>query len=270
MRLSPDGKRIALEKGDPQSDIWIHEVNGPVRVRFTSTARNYSPVWSPDGRRLLFTAIGHHSATSSRANMVIAPVNGVENAVALAPGSSYQNPTDWSHDGRFILFENGDPGAGELWAMEARPGSVPFSVVKSPTRARDGRFSPDGKWVAYAADESGHYEVYITPFPGSGPRSQISSGGGQGPRWRQDGRELYFYSPAGTVMAVPISVTNGEVHAGNPRRLFTARLGSTSFLSPVYDVTADGKKFLIYGIGDSNAPQIPLSLVTNWRQMLKQ
>lgn len=240
-----------------------------MKVRLTTSARNYSPVWSPDGRQLLFTRIGGRTATSSVANMVIAPITGGENAPAISPSNANQNPTDWSRDGKFILFEKGDPGAAELWATEASIGSTPFSVLKSQTRARDGRFSPDGKWVAYGADESGQYEVYLTAFPGPGPRLQISSGGGEGPRWREDGREIYFYSRAGAMMAVSIAMAGSEARVGNPRKLFQATIESNTFSSPAYDVTPDGKKFIINSTGDSGVTQSPLNLVVNWGGLLK-
>jgi len=269
-RLSPDGKKVAVEKGDPQSDIWIYEVAGPVRVRFTASGRNFSPVWSPDGRRLLFTNIGGANTTSSTANMMIGPTNGGENVAALNPSDVYQNPTDWSRDGKFILFQRGDTGVSELWATEVRAGSTPFPLVKSLHQSHDGRFSPDGKWVAFTSRESGRFEVYITPFPGPGPRLQISTGGGEGPRWRQDGREIYFYRAPGEVMAVAITTVGGEARVENPRKLFQARIGTNTFSSPAYDVTPDGRKFIVYSTGDLNANQSPLNLVVNWDAALKQ
>jgi eukaryotic-like serine/threonine-protein kinase len=148
-RLSPDGRKIALEKGDPASDIWIYDLTGSVRSQLTATGRNYSPVWSPDGREILFTRVGGATATTSVANLMTVPLNDADAGKTLSPSPIYQSPTDWSRDGRYILYERGAPGSSELWAIETRPQGDPFSVVKSLGWARDGRFSPDGKWIAY-------------------------------------------------------------------------------------------------------------------------
>jgi len=268
-RLSPDGKKIAVEKGDLQSDIWIYDVAGPVRVRFTATGRNFSPVWSPDGKQLLFTSIGGSATTSPTAHMMIGPISGGGNVTAVNPSDVYQNPTDWSRDGKFILFQQGDTGVSELWATEVRAGSTPFPLVKSLHQSHDGRFSPDGKWVAFTSRDTGQFEVYVTPFPGPGPRLQISTGGGSGPRWRQDGREIYFYRTGG-VMAVSINTAGSEARVGNPRKLFQATIGTNTFNAPAYDVTPDGKKFVIYSTEDLKANQSPLNLVVNWDAPLKQ
>ncbi len=269
-RLSPDGRKLALEKGDPSSDIWIYDVTGPVRTQLTAGARNYGPVWSPDGREILYATIGGATPTGAVANLMIAPVNGDARAKALSPSPMYQSPTDWSRDGKYILYEKGAPGSSELWAIETRPGSTPFPVIKSSTWARDGRFSPDAKWVAYASNESAQDEVYLAPFPGPGPKLQISTAGGSSPRWRGDGHELYFYSGSNEIVAVSIAITGGEVRVGSQRKLFPVTLGDTTFFSPAYDVTRDGKKFIVYSIGDVNLGQTPLSLLVNWDVLLKQ
>ena len=268
-RLSPDGRKIALEKGDPTSNLWIYDISGPVRTQLTATGREFSPVWSPDGREILFTSVGGASATNAITNLMVAPVDNSEGARTLSPSPIYQSPTDWSRDGKYILYERGAPGSSEVWAIGTQPGSKEFPVIKSSTWARDGRFSPDGKWVAYASNESGQDEVYLAPFPGPGPKLQISATVGASPRWRGDGRELYFYSGNNEIDAVSIAIPGGEVRVGSPRKLFPVTLGSNSFFSPAYDVTSDGKKFIVYSIGDANLGQMPLSLLVNWDVLLK-
>ncbi len=122
-RLSPDGRKIALEKGDPSSDIWVYDVAGPVRTQLTATARSYSPVWLPDGREILFATIGGATANNALATLMIAPLNNAEGAKTISPSPIYQSPTDWSRDGKYILLEKGAPGSSEIWAIETQPGS---------------------------------------------------------------------------------------------------------------------------------------------------
>jgi serine/threonine protein kinase len=268
-RLSPDGRRIAMERGDPTSDIWIYDMTGPVRTQVTRTGRNFSPVWSPDGQKILYTGIGGTTPTGAQATLMVVPLNDTEGTKAVNPAPFYQSPTDWSRDGKYILYEKGSPGSSELWALEMRPGAAEFPLIKTATSARDGRFSPDGKWVAYTSNESGQDEVYLAPFPGPGPKMQLSTSGGTSARWRGDGRELYFYGGSNEMVAVTITMAKGEVQVGSPRKLFPITLGSNSFFSPAYDVTADGKKFIVYSIGDSNTGQTPLSLLVNWDVLAK-
>jgi Tol biopolymer transport system component len=268
-RLSPDGHKIALEKGDPTSDIWTYDLTGAVRSQLTATGRNYSPVWSPDGREIVFTRVGGATATTSVANLMTVPLNNAEASKTLSPSPIYQSPTDWSRDGKYILYERGAPGSSELWAIETHPQSAPFPVIRSVGWARDGRFSPDGKWIAYASGESGSNEVYLSPFPGPGPRLQISTAGGESPRWRGDGREIYFYS-GNQILAVPITTEGSDVQVGVPRKLFPITLGVTSFFSGAYDVTSNGKKFIVESIGDSALAQTPLNLIVNWEVLLKR
>jgi eukaryotic-like serine/threonine-protein kinase len=262
-RLSPDGRRLAIEKGDPTSDLWIYDLNGSGRTRVTSSGRNYTPVWSPDGRQLAFADISGNDSSDVRANLTVAVLDGSSPPKTVAPTGHYQNPTDWSRDGKYILFEEGDPGTTDIYAVSTAPGSKPFSVIATPAWERDGRFSPDGKWIAFTSQESGPAAVYVAPFPGPGAKIEVASGGVSGPRWRSDGRALYFLNNAGEIFEVSISIGPGGVQLGTPRKLFTAGVGLNVFTSPAYDVTTDGKKFVIYG-SDRSLTESALNLLVNW------
>src|SRR5262249_10321881 len=135
--------------------------------------------------------------------------------------AQFQAATDWSADGRYILFDFGDPAATSIYAIETRPGAVPFTVVKSAAWDGDGHFSPDGRWIAFQSLEGASLsQVFVTPFPGPGPRLQVSTTSGQGPRWRKDGRELYYVTVQGDIMAVTIDTKGGAVRVGTPHKLF--------------------------------------------------
>jgi eukaryotic-like serine/threonine-protein kinase len=167
-------------------------------------------------------------------------------------------PTDWSHDGKYVLYERGT----DLWFLTLPSlSSSLFLKALSPPRA--GRFSPDGKWVAYASNESGKWEVYVTSFPEAHGKWQVSNAGGEQPRWRSDGRELYYLASDGKIMAAPVT-TGANFDAGTPVALFQANpreLVATSEQFS-YDVSKDGQKFLINT--QLKTAMTPMSVVMNW------
>jgi hypothetical protein len=137
-------------------------------------------------------------------------------------------------------------------------------VAQGPYDERDGQFSPDGKWVAYETDESGRRSIYLQPFPGSTGKRLVSTGGGSQPRWRRDGRELFYIAPDGYLMAVPMGEAAGPSGIGIPVRLFKARLAPFSVISrQQYAVSRDGQRFLI--VAGDDAPVPPITLILNWK-----
>jgi Tol biopolymer transport system component len=182
--------------------------------------------------------------------------------------SEGKSATDWSPDGRFVLFRAG----GALWALPVE-GRQPF-MVRQPAGfiERDGRFSPDGHWIAYVSNESGRYEVAVQPFPGPGESVQVSTTGGVQPHWRPDGRELFFLAPDGRLMAVPMAKTlNGQsLVPGQPIALFTPRIVGGPNISSgngEYVAARDGQHFLINTIVGETSP--PIVVVLNWAAALK-
>jgi len=174
---------------------------------------------------------------------------------------------DWSLDGRFILYRDQDPKTGsDLWILPLTGDRKPQPVVQTPFSEIQGRFSSDGRWIAYVSNESGVDQVYVQSFPPSGTKYQISTTGGYQPRWRRDGKELFFISDAREVMAVEVSTSkNGVFQAGLPRKLFQAN--PVAVLTPrnSWDVTPDGQRFLINSVSSTTAALFTsITVVINW------
>jgi eukaryotic-like serine/threonine-protein kinase len=262
-RISPNGKRVALDIVDPQTgniDIWIYESSGGIPRRVTSNpAIDAGPIWSPDGSRIVFTSLrkGHpdlYQKSSSGA--------GSEEMILQSQGTKY--PNDWSPDGRFILYRAIEGRANpKLWALPVGD-RKPTPVIDATFGVSQGQFSPDGRWMAYASNESGKWEIYVAPFPGPGGNWKVSSAGGSEPRWRRDGKELFYLAPDGKLMSVDVKEgTTFDAEAARP--LFETRLrqpiSSADLFS--YDVSVDGQHFLLNtDVGEVTSS--PLTAVLNW------
>src|SRR5262249_24567931 len=174
-----------------------------------------------------------------------------------------KNPTDWSRDGRFIIYTETDPKTkDDVWVlpMGGSGEAKPYPVVHTEAHEKDGTLSPDGRWLAYASDASGRDEVYVQSFPVGGGKRQVSTDGGDHPRWRSDGRELFYYAGDGKLMAAP--VRSGEsFETGAAVSLFEFRAGTRTIAAP-YAVTRDGQRFLINAAVEE--PNAPLTVVVNW------
>jgi Tol biopolymer transport system component len=260
--ISPDETRIAVEVTDSRNatwDVWVFDIAREVRTRFTfgPSALNGGPVWSPDGSRLLY-----RSDRGAKANLYAKSFAGSATEELLLDTSAPKDPTDWSRDGKYILYnEYSNSANAGIWVLPTEEGAEPFEFITTDFVEIHPRFSPDGKWVAYASDEAGRYEVYVAPFPGPGRKWQISSNGGLEPRWRGDSRELFFMSPSGQIMSVELENVDGALVVGANRPLFDFQNGGD------YDVTDDGQKFLI--VRNFDKVMTPLTLVLNWTNELK-
>jgi serine/threonine protein kinase/Tol biopolymer transport system component len=257
LRLSPDGRTVAVTRNiNGNIDVWWMETARNVLRRFTSDpASDGAPVWAPDGSRIVF-----YSRRSGPQNLWLKRMDGGAEE-RLRESAENEVPTDWSADGRFILFGRLAGGTGiDLWALPLEGDRKPVAVANTAFDESSGRFSPDGRWVAYQSNETGRNEVYVVPFPASGVPTQLSTAGGMYPQWRDDGREIFYRGPGNRLTAVPVTLQpNGRLEAGKPTDLFTMSQGAFA-----YDITRDGQRVLVdTPVGQATTP--PITIIQNWR-----
>ena len=264
--LSPDGKRATVsvyDRAAHNNDLWIYDLSRNLRTRFTFGSGNENAgVWSPDGSSIVF-----NSSTKGHLDLYRKLASGAGEELLYADDLS-KSPTSWSPDGKFILYNSrlGPRAGAGLWVLPLEGERKPFPFLKTAFNEGDGRFSPDGHWVAFESDESGRGEIYIAPFPASGGKSQVSLAGGTQARWRSDGKELFYIAPDGWLMAAEIGVKGGEMLIGAPRRLF----GPLPTVGYQYDVSPDGQRFLAVLPNEQAAPPEPLTVLLNWTTGLKK
>jgi hypothetical protein len=259
VELSPDGKRFAATVSDPKtraSDVWVFDVarNAGTRITLDGSLHD-SPKWSPAGDRVMF-----HDVGQGRATVAIKSADGTGPERTVLALNSTATPDSWYGDGRAILYEASDPMTSwDLWTSPVDTPN-PHPVVQLPGSQDLGAVSADGQWLAYRSTESGRSEIYVTRFPAAAGKWQVSISGGISPRWRRDGRELYFLSPDHKLMAVTVKGTASGFEVGRPLPLFDAAVAS-QFNWP-YDVSADGQRFLINIAATQTEQQI--NVVLNW------
>jgi Tol biopolymer transport system component len=260
VRLSPDGLRVAEDQTDPDgrnTHIWIHEPGRGATTRLTFEPSFHSaPIWSPNGKEILF---GSNRKLGFQLYLKNADGSGAEEVVADLGVETQLNAWDWSRDGKHILVRK----VNELWYV-SWPGRVVKPLLQTKWTVRNAQFSPDGRWMAYASNETGRMEIYVVPFPTASGRWQVSSAGGQEPRWRQDGKELFYISAEGKMMAVQVT-TGASFEASSPVALFQTHRRQPVSAQDVfsYDVSGDGQRFLILTKVDEGNPA-PLSVLLNW------
>jgi Tol biopolymer transport system component len=266
LALSPDGRSLAMTRTvDGNQDVWLLDTARGALTRFTSAPRaDNDPIWSADGSRLVFV-----SARQGPGDLYEKPASGAADEQLLlevSPLAAYN--TEWSADGRVLLFDTQDVTSRfDMWALSIDGPREPYSVLQTNFDEMSGQFSPDGAWIAYQSNESGRFEIYVRPFPGPGTRWPVSTNGGTHVRWGRDGKELFYLAPGNLLMAVPIELDSERQTAsiGAPVPLFTARVGT---LAPVdsyqYAVAGDGQRFLVNTVlEDANPP--PITVVQNWK-----
>ena len=259
LRLSPDGQRLALTiRGLTGNDIWIYELAHGRLTPLTTGGTNGFPVWSPDGTRIAFASgrFGPH-------NMFVLAADGSGPTERLVTSDKVQRPGSWSPDGRMLSFTQDDP-MPDIWTLPLEDPRTPRPLVQLPGYQLSGGISPDGRWLAYASEESGQFEIYVTSFPHGAGKSAVSSGGGNHSVWAKSGREL-FYLNGDKLMAVDINTGSG-FRAGTPTLLFQMRsMVQTSGCS--YDVSLDGQRFVMIQSGeDVGAHQV--NVVLGWSNEL--
>jgi Tol biopolymer transport system component len=271
-QLSPDQKSLAASIQDRgRRQVWIYDVSRGLRTRLTlDGASSDDAVWSSDGRTVAFSRPKEHYDLYRKS------ANGTGSEELLYADDFDKIPDSWSPDGKLLLYSKYTGKRLELWVLPLTPDQTggplkPFPAVQTPFSNTFGQFSPDGRWIAYQSNELGRYEIYVTPFPlGAGGKRQISNGGGVAPRWRKDGREIFYNAPDRRLMAAEITVKGGALEVGQVRPLFLNPGGiGQGLYSLAYEVTADGQRFLI-PVSATEKTAEPLTLIQNWAAGLKK
>lgn len=263
--LSSDAHHLAISKPENANmDIWAFDVSRRAWNRITFDSRDdIFPLWSPDGRSLVFSS----NRIGGIMNLYRKLLSGSPGSEELLLSSAQINwATDWSHDGRFLLFDSIDSkrGGPDIWALPLEGERKAFEVVHTEFNEQDGQFSPDGKWIAYQSDKSGHFEIYLQPFHGIGAGVPVSTNGGTQVRWNPNGKELFYIGPDGRLMlvAIRLPVDGQAVNLGSPVALFPANVNPNYFRHQ-YMVAPDGQSFVM----NVNQPisASPLTVILNWK-----
>jgi Tol biopolymer transport system component len=270
--ISPDGSRVAVEIFDAATgatDIWlVNAVTGvPTRFTFERGHRRY-PVWSPDGSRIIYQS--DHEGSPAFYEKASSGA-GIESVVLKPTGAVIITPIDWSPGtDASLIYQINDPlHDADIWMLPFKT-HTPVPVVRGPFDQSHPRVSLDGRWMAYASNESGRQEVYVQAFPGPGGTVQVSTTGGSEPQWRRDGRELYYLGADRHIMAAPVQGTLDRFSAGVPTALFAAPLGALDLFARNYFApAADGQQFLVNGLA-TNVVTAPITVVTNWLADVKR
>jgi serine/threonine protein kinase len=258
--LSPDGKRAGVTRGPVgAADLWMQEGTRTSRFTFDPADDRYT-IWSPDGAGVVFS-----SDRAGAYNLYRKPANGSLNEEAVLQSPDFKRPNSWSPDGLYILYWSGQNN-GDLMVLPLTGDRKPFPFLSTPFNEQQGVFSPDGKWVAYQSDESGRFEVYVRPFPGPGGQSQVSTGGGNSPRWRKDGKEIYYIAPDLKLMAVAVATQGTTFTPGTPEALFQTHITGGANRQQ-YDVARDGRFLINTDLADTSTE--PIHLLLNWKPPAK-
>jgi len=277
--ISPDGKQAAVSRLDSNTALalWLLDFSRGTSERFTFGSADASAgIWSPDANRIVFRS--NHGGIY---DLYQKPASGARDArdeelLLRTDGSKY--PTSFSRDGRFLLYTTQEPKTekGELWVLPLEGDKKPFLFLRTEFNDDFGRFSPNGRLVAYQSDKSGRNEIYVRTFTPDSPSAAsdtggkwlISTAGGANPRWGEDGKELYYVGADGKLMAVDI-VTNPVFQAGVPKALFQTPLPPTSAAREPWAATPDGKRFLLLAPA-GQIGQASFTVVLNWQAALKK
>jgi Tol biopolymer transport system component len=270
LALSPDDKRLAFFQVDPDTgnaDVWLMDLASGAPSRFTfDMAVDFTPIWSPDGARIVFASLREGAP-----NLFQKMANGSGQEDPLYKSPLAKLPSDWSTDGRFLLCGTVDPKTRyDLWVLSIA-GDHKWEVFwQTPANESRAMFSPNGRWVVYESDESGKKEIYVQSFPASGAKWQISVSGGSQPRWRRDGKELFYLGGDRKVTAVDVNTEAPTFAHGTPKALFETRISKgEDRAGDQYVVTSDGQRFLVNTVAEEGA-YTPITVIHNWTAGLKK
>ena len=270
-RLSPDGKHIAVQRVDLRHnnpDIWVEDLERRTRVRITTAPTpDLQPVWSPDGRHLAYNSGHLPGRLGSRRTLNIAAADGSGVLRSFPCPEVYCEPTDWSPDGRALLINVRNAQGWDIWTVSSDDGKSAQPLLAQSFSERDGRFSPDGRWIAYVSEETGRPEVSVRPTAGPGRRIVVSANGGAEPVWRRDGSELFFVDTRGQLHNVPVHWNADRSPSFATPQTMNVPLIGFGHWGTQYDVSADGNR--VYSLRE-NTDQGPrdIQVMTGWRARL--
>ena len=259
--LSPDESRVAVAR---DGDVWILDLSRGTEQRFTfDPAEDGAPIWSPDGSRIVFPS----NREGRPGDLYEKAATGTGQAQLLLESAYPKGPVDWSTDGEFVSYFEVHPETSiDLWLLPLSGDRQPTPFLQTPFFEALGMLSPDGRWMAYDSLESGEFQVYVQSVPPSGSKWQVSTTGGVFPRWRGDGRELYYVFLANDLMAVDVEGEGDTLDVGIPQRLFQLASDPTFVQRNPFDVTADGERFLVNALVEGSTP---ITWVLNWTAELE-
>ena len=266
-RLSPDGRKLVVaDRLGGGGNIWILDLRRGIKTRLTfDPFTNVLPLWSPDGKRIVFS-----SDRKGLFHIYQKASNGVGEEELLLDSGAEERAESWSPDGAYLAYLRREPdrqSVANIWVLPISARRKPFPVIESEFDKCFPSFSPDGRWIAYASNESGRFEIYVAPFPNPKSRWQISTSGGTFPRWRGDGKELFYLGPDNRLRAAGITAQGRGLDVGPTHLLFPVQAVPPP-ASP-FDVTADGKRFLINTMPTTRNDSEPITLTVNWSAQLK-
>jgi serine/threonine-protein kinase len=270
-RIAPDGHSMAVEIEGPNHDFYFYDFKTTVLSKVSTDGMSHNPVWSYDGRQLAY-----RSWIAGGMTMWLMNADRSGTPVRLDPKNIKQNPVSFSPDGRFLTFDQKDAETGDdAWILPIAGGEA-LPIARTKASEGSAKFSPDGRWVAYSSAESGKPEIYVQPFPGLGPKIQISNNGGTDPVWRRMGGEIY-YREGNKMMVVSLDTRGPKLGQSAPRMLFegayyqgtgaSCEMGGTSAAN--YDVSPDGQRFLMIRDNGKSGFGNRAVVVLNWAEELK-
>jgi Tol biopolymer transport system component len=274
IEFSPDRQTAAVtvrQPSGPNVDIWLYDILRGLRTRFTfDAATGVAPVWSPDGRTIVFT-----SSLGGGFNLYRKPADGSGNQELLYADVLWKTPQSFSPDGKYLAYSAdgapadapyaGEPKTGsDIWILPGPLGTPeaakPYPFMQTAFNESNPQFSPDGRSIAYQSNESDKYEVYVAPFPGPGGKRQVSAAGGVAPRWRADAKELFYIAPDNRLMAAEVVLKGGVFEVKKIEPLFGLQVTDRDYY---YDVSADGQRFLVRAPPEGETSE-RLTVVRNW------
>lgn len=262
-RFSASGDKVSFWIEQMNCDVVVYDLVRNTLSRLTDNGDNHFPIWTPDGRQITYTS---RKIGASSYELYSKPADGSGSEEELSRSAlnlGSVNALSWSPDGKVLAFING----GDLWVLPLSEDRKPRPFFQSKFNETTPAFSPDGHWLAYVADDSGHPEVYVQPFPGPGAKYPISVGGGTEPAWARNGREI-FYRNDDRMMVAEIT-EQPQFRASTPRLLFVGSFARTAGRTN-YDVSPDGQHFLMFKVGEQDQASSQINITLNWFRELQE